>query len=362
MTTDTEPKGAVHWIDHFVVGTNDMVAWVDWAVNSTGIERRPIIGLTTAARKRNIKITSFLWWEGGSCRIGAFLQPEIYPPAKALGEDLPRCGFYIRPQDIDAHLRRLDRHKIAHSDPIRTAADGDEGTLIFFADPDGNQYEFWAPENMPEGAMEIATAEKVGRISHAVFGARDLARTAAFFEKYCGVKAEQNSKTAEGTLVLRMHAGGRLIYKRVGKVDERVSGHGTWWDMHTALTVRDKEFLPSYRRMWTGIPEEKGYKADLNLSVEEQEALPARTGLHRSPVGIRWKEICERGDEFYDWDCHSFHFIGGRPLKPDGSMALYEAIEQEHYLRDLATSLNKDHERNLMKGLGNENPFKPQGQ
>ena len=207
--------------------------------------------------------------------------------------------------------------------------------------------------------MEIATAERVGRISHAVFGTRDLARTATFFEKYCGVQTEENAKTAEGTLVLRMRAGGRLIYKRVGKVDERVSGHGTWWDMHTALTVRDEEFLPSYRRMWTGIPEEKGYKADLNLSVEEQEALPARTGLHRSPVGIRWKEICDRGDEFYDWDCHSFHFIGGRPLKPDGSMALYEAIEQEHYLQDLAASLNKDHDRNLMEGLGNANPFKP---
>ena len=106
---DVEPRGAVHWIDHYVVGTNDMGAWVDWAVNATGITRRPIIGLTTAARKRNIKITSFLWWDGGSCRIGAFLQPEIYPPAKALGEDLPRCGFYIRPEDIDMHLRRLDQ-------------------------------------------------------------------------------------------------------------------------------------------------------------------------------------------------------------------------------------------------------------
>ena len=354
-----EPKGAVHWIDHYVVGTNDMVAWVDWAVNATGITRRPIIGLTTAARKRNIKITSFLWWEGGSCRIGAFLQPEIYPPAKPLGEDLPRCGFYIRPDDIDTHLRRLDQHKIPHSDPIRTAADGDDGTLIFFADPDGNQYELWAPENMPEGAMEIATENRVGRISHAVFGARDLARTAAFFEKYCGVEAEQGPKTAEGTLVLRMRAGGRLIYKLVDKVDQRVSGHGTWWDMHTALTVRDGEFLPSYRRMWAGIPEEKGYKGDLNLPIEEQEVLPARTGLHRSPVGIRWKEICDRGDEFYDWDCHSFHFIGGKTLKPDGSMALYQAIEQEHYLQDLAASLNKSAAPGLMEGLGDQNPFKP---
>ncbi len=355
---DIEPKGAVHWIDHFVVGTNDMGAWVDWAVGATGITRRPIIGLTTAARKRNIKITSFLWWEGGSCRIGAFLQPEIYPPAKELGKDLPRCGFYIRPQDINDHLRRLDGRRIPHTDPIRIAADGEDGTVIYFADPDGNQFEFWAPVDMPEGAMEIATEEKVGRISHAVYGTRDLAKTAAFFEKYCGIEPEQDFKTAEGTLVLRLRAKGRLVYKLVDRVDERVSGHGTWWDMHTALTVRDEEFLPNYRRMWDGIPEEAGYKADLNLTIEQQEALPARTGLHRSPVGIRWKEICSRGDEFYDWDCHSFHFIGGKPLQADGSMAMYEAIQQEDYLVDLAQSLNKGTQPGLMSGLGKENPFK----
>lgn len=352
-----EPRGAAHWIDHFVVGTNDMGAWVDWAVNATGITRRPIIGLTTAARKRNIKITSFLWWEGGSCRIGAFLQPEIYPPAKELGKDLPRCGFYIRREDVDRHLRRLDKHKIHHSDAIKTAADGEEGTLIYLADPDGNQWEFWAPQQMPAGAMEIATSENVGRISHCVYGARDLKRNQEFFEKYCGLAAEQNSKTAEGTLVLRLRAGARLVYKRVDKVDERVSGHGTWWDMHTALTVRDEEFLPSYRRMWDGIPEEKAYKADINLTLEEQEALPPRTGLHRSPVGLRWKEICNRGDEFYDWECHSFHLIGGKPLSPNDSLARYEAIEQEEYLLALAESLNKAKEPDLMKGLGNENPF-----
>jgi hypothetical protein len=110
--------------------------------------------------------------------------------------------------------------------------------------------------------------------------------------------------------------------------------------------------------MWNGIPEERGYKADLNLPLEQQEALPARTGLHRSPVGIRWKEICDRGDEFYDWDCHSFHFIGGKPLKADGSMALYDAVLQEDYLLDLAQSLKKGDEPGLMTGLGAENPFK----
>ena len=187
-----EPKGAVHWIDHYVVGTNDLPAWTHWALNATGLPIRPINGLTTNMRKKNTPIFCFMWWEGGSCRIGAFLQPEVYPPAKELGKDLPRCGFYIRHEDIDLHLRRLDQHKIPHTEPVKTAAEGEEGAVIYFADPDGNQYEFWAPVNMPEGAMEIATSERVGRISHAVYGSRDLSRTAAFFEKYCGVGGERS--------------------------------------------------------------------------------------------------------------------------------------------------------------------------
>jgi hypothetical protein len=159
--------------------------------------------------------------------------------------------------------------------------------------------------------------------------------------------------------VLRLRAGARLVYKLVDRVDERVCGHGPWWDMHTALTVRDEEFLPNYRHMWDSLPEEQNYKGNLNRTLEEEEALPARTGLHRSPVGIRWKEICDRGDEFYDWDCHAFHFIGGKPLKSDGSLALYEAIEQEEYLRELAASMQRDAQPGLMEGLGRENPFKP---
>ena len=138
--TDVEPRGAVHWIDHYVVGTNDLSSWADWANKATGLPLRPINGLTTNMRKKNTPIFCFMWWEGGSCRIGAFLQPENYPPAKELGKDMPRCGFYIWPEDIDRHLRRLDQHKIPHTDPVKTAAEGEEGTVIYFADPDGNQY------------------------------------------------------------------------------------------------------------------------------------------------------------------------------------------------------------------------------
>src|SRR5439155_984263 len=79
-------------------------------------------------------------------------------------------------------LRRLDEQKIAHTDPIRTTEEGQEGTAIRFVDPDGNHYEFWAPARMPAGAMAGETPAKVGRISHAVYESRDLDRTADFFD------------------------------------------------------------------------------------------------------------------------------------------------------------------------------------
>ena len=47
-----EPDGAVHWIDHRVVGTNDLNKWVDWAVNATGAVPWRVIGITTVACKK----------------------------------------------------------------------------------------------------------------------------------------------------------------------------------------------------------------------------------------------------------------------------------------------------------------------
>ena len=90
---DDELRGAVHWIDHFVVGTNDLVAWADWAVNATGVAPSPIRGVTTAARKRNQPFQCFLWWDDPSCRMGAFLQSEMYPPSKELGHDTHAPGL-----------------------------------------------------------------------------------------------------------------------------------------------------------------------------------------------------------------------------------------------------------------------------
>ncbi len=284
---DSAPRGAVHWIDHIAVGTNDMSAWVEWAVKATGVPPQTIAMVTTAGRNNKRPIYCFLPYGNGSCRIGAFLQWEAFPPREALGKDLPRFGFFIRSEDVTTHLARLDQHGIPHSDPMNISNQGAQGTSIYIEDPDGNQYEFWAPVDMPDGAMACATPLNVGRISHAVYGSRDLERTAALFKKYCGLKQLDSPDIPDDTLVLPLLGGARIIYQLVDKVDQRIAGHRPWWDMHTALTVRHDEFFPNYRRLWEGIPEEADTKENLVLPREEEDALPARTALHPSPVGVK---------------------------------------------------------------------------
>ena len=89
--------GTVHWIDHVVVGTNDMGAWVEWAADAIGLTPGRIGGLTTEARKNDRPIAIFLDIGDGSCHMGAFLQKEQLPQSKGLGLDYPRYGFFVRP-------------------------------------------------------------------------------------------------------------------------------------------------------------------------------------------------------------------------------------------------------------------------
>jgi hypothetical protein len=49
--------------------------------------------------------------------------------------------------------------------------------------------------------------------------------------------------------------------------------------------------------------------------------------------------------------------MGGKPLAKNGSMALYQSVEQEEYLVQLAKSVQKSGHPGLMEGLGSENPF-----
>ncbi len=262
------------------------------------------------------------------CHHGGFVQRIPVPKSKGLGKGLPRHGLFVRPQDIDDHLRRLDQYHVNHTDPVRTSADGDEGISILWEDPDGNQFEFWAADRMPEGAMDGAGPTKVGRISHGVFESRDLQRTTDFFNHYCALEPLRNSDIPADTLVLPLAAGGRLVFKKVETLGERTSGFGKLNAMHDALVVRDEEFFPNYERMWAELPD---WELDENKNfVGGGPDLPPRTALHGSPAGRKFFDVYGRGDDWYDWDSNQFHFYGGVPQ--NGAMDQYEPHSMEFHI------------------------------
>src|SRR6266545_4910218 len=150
MAEDQRP-GTIYWIDHVAVPSNDLDKWIKFQLNVLGAKLERINGLTTEARQRNQGIAAFC--RTPNSMVDGFLFSDQLPAAAEPGAALPRFGFFIRPEDIDEHLRRLDEQQIAHTDPIRTTEEGQEGTAIRFVDPDGNHYEFWAPVHMPAGAM-----------------------------------------------------------------------------------------------------------------------------------------------------------------------------------------------------------------
>src|SRR4051794_13984691 len=103
MAIDERP-GTVHWVDHFGVATNDLDRWLQWAAETLGAtEAWHDTGVNASgpqfAAFRNL----------GTSHIIGFVTEDEIPPNGGLGKGAPRYGFYIRPEEIDEHLRRLDR-------------------------------------------------------------------------------------------------------------------------------------------------------------------------------------------------------------------------------------------------------------
>ena len=318
MIEDQRP-GTVYWIDHYAVGTNDTERWASF--------HERVLGGKAARNSRPGARNVFQ--ELTNCLHGGFLQPVQLPPSAGPGTVLPRYGFFIWPEDVDLQLRHLDDCQVSHTDPVRTSADGEEGTAIYWEDPDGNQFEFWAPEHMPAGAMDGHGPLKIGRISHGVFESRDLQRTADFFDRYCGLSPLLSADVAADTLVLPLASGGRLVFKKTESPGARTTGRGILRDAHTALVLREEDFWPSYERMWAELPE-WDFDAERDGTFDgDWESLPARTALHPSPAGRVWHKAFGRGDDWFDPDTNLFHFYGGAPV--DGSMASYEGHSLDDY-------------------------------
>ena len=316
---DDQRPGTVYWIDHYVVGSDDLDRWTDFEAKVIGAQNRE------GGRRGGIAFQDITPY----CHHGAMLSPEPLPPSAGLGKGLPRHGLFIRQEDIDQHLRRLDQYDVPHLDPVRTSAEGDEGISIAWEDVDGNQFEFWAPDHLPAGAMAGATSVGVGRISHGVYECRDLQRAADHFARYCALEPMQSADIPSDTLVFPLVGGARIVYKQVDEIGRRTGGWGKLHAAHAALVLRDQDFWPSYERMWAEVPEWE-WDRESREFVGAGPDLPARTARHGSPGGVQWYEVRHRGDDWYDWDTNCFHFMGGVPRDP--SFAEYEGHTMDWHL------------------------------
>src|SRR5437867_9280017 len=133
--TQTQQPGKVHWIDHYVVGSDDLDRWLDFNARVVGSKA---LETPDGSGRRFIVFADIT----PCCHHGAQLSPDPLPPSAGLGKGLPRHGLFIRQEDVEYHLRRLDDLKVPHLDPVRTSAEGDEGVSIARDDPDHNQFEF----------------------------------------------------------------------------------------------------------------------------------------------------------------------------------------------------------------------------
>jgi hypothetical protein len=303
MAGDPIP-GTLYWIDHYVVASTDLDRWSEFqekVIGATSLPGRP-------GARRFIAFQDIT----PCCHHGAMISDEPLPPSAGLGKAVPRHALFIRPEDIDQHRRRLELYNVPHLDPGRTSAEGDDGISLLWEDPDGNQFEFWAPDRMPEGAMANCTSVGVGRISHVILECQDLQRAADLFASYGGIEPRPSTDMSADTLVLRTAGGARIVYKKEEPKSQRTGGWGKLTAIHAALVLRDEDFWPSYERMWTALPEWE-LEGGADQFVGAGPDLPARTARHGSPAGRRWYEIRGRGDDWYDWDTNCFHFMGGEP-------------------------------------------------
>ena len=303
--------GAAYGIDHYVVPVSDIDRWSTFYTNVLGAVPRSMGGgrpERPAQARPGVQFTFV-----GACHIGGASRPEALPASRGLGVSLPRYRYFVRTEDIDEHLRRLDQYQVAHTDRIRTSEEGEDGIAIRFQDPDENQLEFWAPTRMPAGGMDQETPVKVGRVAGALFESRDLSKTEDFFTRYCGIDPVSNAEVEKDRVVLKFVAGGRLAFKKVNRLVERTGGH--IHPLHTAMILRGDEMMRSYEHMWAELPEwDHDPAVCVRVPAEEAQQLPPRVGIHGSPIGAPWRAGFGRGDTFWDADTNTFHWIPGVPV------------------------------------------------
>lgn len=313
-----QKQGGFYWIDHCGVPTNNLLRWKAFYEDVMGAHLHRLYGLTTNERARHSPIRCFMSM-GRYNLIGGFLQASELPAIPEHGESLPRYAYFVRPEDIDDHRKRLEEQGVAYVGPVRTSAEGRDGMALYFKDPDGTQIELWAPRQMPDGAMEQDNPVGIGRLSHTVQESRDLSRTAEFYSKYLDMSVLESADIPKDTLVMESAGVARLVFKEVKDIGPRTGSHVKFDGQHLALAVREEEFLTMYGRIWDALP---GSDYVPGQPPPDESILPPRTQHHATVIRGESPDPYGHGIYFYDWDCSVYHFVGAQPV--NGAMIHYE--------------------------------------
>lgn len=295
--------GAAYWIDHFVVPTNDAARW------------RAFMERVLGGRDGGGDPSRLSFMLVGLHHLGGSMQAKALPAQPPLGRALPRYGFYVRREDLNSHLKRLEECDVEFSNPVQTSAHGENGVAVPFRDPDGNEYELWAPDELPPGAMESPNPLDVGRIAYAVLESRNLDWSLEFHSTYLAAEPVRSANISGTSRVLRLAGGGKLVFEQV-ESDAVTRGGEAFGGPHTAFAVRDEDWELVHERLWMGLPEAP-------LDAEPGGGLHEPWTRQRGSMRNRGL-IAPRGYGFSDWDNSSFHFVRGR--FPPGDTVYFETV------------------------------------
>src|SRR5437867_2808617 len=122
---DDQRPGAAYGIDHYVVPVSDADQWLAFYTNVLGaVARTPGGGNAPARPTQGRRGAQFTFV--GAAHVGGAPQDSL-PNSQGLGVGVPRYRYFVRSEDIDEHLSRLDQNQVPHTDAIRTSEEGEEG-------------------------------------------------------------------------------------------------------------------------------------------------------------------------------------------------------------------------------------------
>jgi catechol 2,3-dioxygenase-like lactoylglutathione lyase family enzyme len=192
-------------LDHFVVPVHDLVVAEEFYVRVFGgrITRRN--GLNVRQRKRGAVPHTFI--QIGGKRMGVYLQSEDRPQPPS-GRGLPTYSFTTTEREIEEVAQDLNDLGARFDGPVQNAHSFAQQTL-FLADPAGNHYAVYAPQN-PVAPSSTAGGRMTG-VGYLELEAPDVAASVDFYEKVLGFEVQSRSEAPQRQATMRMASGQTLI-------------------------------------------------------------------------------------------------------------------------------------------------------